>query len=410
MIRKLLDYKTPQNLIMLINIMAALLLSIRGGGFDRFVLGFGLLLAVILYASNFILLRVSGGDHYIFMISSMLIVIGVIMIYRIDPQYGIRQVTWLAAGIFAYFTSYVLVKKIKGWRNWTKQYMIVSFVLFVATLALGVRIKGATNWIRVGGFTIQPTEITKIVFVFFMASYYCKKERFMNSYCLVASVYAFIGFLFLQRDLGTAMIFYFVFMTIFYIFETDRKLIYYNIAAAAAIAFASYFVVGHVEVRVSAWIDPWKYADSRGYQIVQSMIAIASGGFFGTGIGFGYPQSIPEVHTDFIFSAICEEMGIFGGIGVIMLFMILTYRGFKIALSQQDSFFKTIALGITSMIGFQAFVIIGGVTNMIPLTGVTLPFVSYGGSSLVSSLDALGILQVASEKVGGGAEGEVCNG
>ncbi|QEK13659.1 FtsW/RodA/SpoVE family cell cycle protein [Crassaminicella thermophila] len=397
--RKLLNYKMPQNLIFLIDIMALLLLYFYKDGFDEFILVSGVLLAFLIYLSNFILIKTSSGDHYIFLIMAMLVSIGIIMIYRIDPSYGFKQITWFGIGIATFFFFYAMTKNIKGFEKWCEFYVGISMALFLFTLVFGVKIKGATNWIKIGGFSFQPAELIKILFVFFLASYYVQKEKIKNTYIFIGIVYTYIGFLFIQRDLGTAMIFYFVFMTIFYIFEEDRKLIYYNLVGAFVIAVLSYFFINHVKIRIVTWLNPWPYIDNKGYQITQSLFAIASGGFFGTGIGLGHPEFIPEVHTDFIFSAICEEMGIFGGIGVIMLFLILVYRGFKIALNQHNRFFKIIALGMTAMLGFQAFIIIAGVIKMIPLTGVTLPFVSYGGSSLVSSFAALGILQVASEEV-----------
>ncbi|MCT4606028.1 MAG: FtsW/RodA/SpoVE family cell cycle protein [Marinisporobacter sp.] len=397
--KKFFSYKMPQNLIFLVDILALFLLYFYKDGFDQFILISGILLTLIIYISNFLLFKTSSGDHYIFLIMTMLVSIGIIMIYRINPTFGFRQITWFGVGITTFFLFYTIIKNINGWENWIKAYIGLSLILFVSTLILGTRIKGATNWIKIGGFTFQPAEIIKILFIFFLAAYYSGKKKIGNVYIFLGIVYSYIGFLFIQRDLGAAMIFYFVFMTIFYIFEEDRKLIYYNIAGAGIIGVLSYFLVHHVRVRVITWIDPWSYIDDKGYQITQSLFAIASGGFFGTGIGLGHPEFIPEVHTDFIFSAICEEMGIFGGIGVIMLFFILVYRGFKIVLAQHNKFFKIIALGMTTMLGFQAFIIIGGVIKMIPLTGVTLPFVSYGGSSLVASFVALGILQVASEEI-----------
>jgi cell division protein FtsW (lipid II flippase) len=153
------------------------------------------------------------------------------------------------------------------------------------------------------------------------------------------------------------------------------------------------------------WMNPWADAAGKGYQITQSMFAIGAGGFFGRGIGLGNPNLIPEVKTDFIFSAICEEVGIFGGIAVILLYFILVYRGFKISLYIKDSFKKLVALGITLMFGFQTFIIIGGVIKFIPLTGITLPFISYGGSSLTSGFIALGILQALSKESYSGEEG-----
>ena len=195
------------------------------------------------------------------------------------------------------------------------------------------------------------------------------------------------------------LIFYSIFIALQFIYEENRKLILYNLLLFIVAGVAGYFLFDHVRIRFQIWLDPWKYIDNKGYQITQSLFAIATGGFFGTGIGLGHPDFIPEVYTDFIFSAICEEMGIFTGIGVIMLFLILVYRGFKIAISQDDKFFRIVALGISILFGIQSFIIFGGVLKLIPLTGITIPFVSYGGSSMVSSFIALGILQVASEEI-----------
>lgn len=399
MLKKIFSYKTPQNLIVLVDSMALLLLYLYRDQFDRFILYTGILLILIIYISNFILLKATSGDHYIFLIMGMLISIGIIMIYRISPTFGFRQVIWFGISMIAYFLFYLGIKNIKGWQNWTKYYAAASLVLFLLTLILGTRVKGATNWIRIGNHSFQPAEIIKLLFIFFLAAYYTKKEKLFNKYYFLGIVYGHMAFLFIQRDLGTAMLFFLVFITIFYIYEENRKLIVYNLLGAGIASFFSYLLLNHVQVRVETWINPWRSIDSKGYQITQSLFAIGSGGFFGTGIGLGHPEFIPEVHTDFIFSAICEEMGVFGGIAVIMLFLILVYRGFKIALNQQDKFFRIVAIGTTAMLGFQAFIILGGVIKVIPLTGVTLPFISYGGSSLLSSFAALGILQVASEEI-----------
>ncbi len=399
MLKKIFSYKNPQNLIVMMNILALVLLFLYKDQYDRLILVSGVLLMFIIYMSNYFLLKTSTGDHYIFLIMGMLISIGIIMIYRINATIGFKQIIWFGISMIAYFLSYVIVKNGKGWKHWTKYYATTSLALFLLTLIFGSKIKGATNWIRIGDHSFQPAEMIKLVFIFFLASYYVNKDKLFNRYIFLGIVYSHIAFLFIQRDLGTAMLFFLVFITIFYIYEEDRKLIYYNLLGAGVTAFFSFLTVNHVRIRVETWIDPWRFIDTKGYQITQSLFAISTGGFFGTGIGLGHPAFIPEVHTDFIFSAICEEMGIFGGIAVIMLFLIIVYRGFKIALNQQDQFFRIVALGITAMLGFQAFIIIGGVMKVIPLTGVTLPFVSYGGSSLLASFAALGILQVASEEI-----------
>jgi cell division protein FtsW (lipid II flippase) len=194
-----------------------------------------------------------------------------------------------------------------------------------------------------------------------------------------------------------AVIFFGIFIILQFIFEEDRRLIYINLGLILVGGLIAYRLFSHVRIRVDIWIDPWRFIDDKGYQITQSLFAISEGGFFGKGLGLGHPQFIPLAYNDFIFAAICEELGIFTGIGIIMLFLLLVYRGFKIGISQVNRFYKILALGISSLFGIQSFIILGGVLKVIPLTGITLPFVAYGGTSIISSFMALGILQTASE-------------
>ena len=183
-----------------------------------------------------------------------------------------------------------------------------------------------------------------------------------------------------------------VYFTMQLLYDANIRLIILNTVLAVLGSVGGYFLTPHIKVRVSTWLDPWADATNKGYQIVQSLTAIASGGYFGTGIGNGDPYFIPEVHSDFIFSAICEEMGMFIGVAIIMLYFIFSYRGFKIALKTHNEFNKALSVALVSCFAYQTFIIVGGVIKMIPLTGITLPFVSYGGSSMVSSFIMLGIL------------------
>lgn len=404
MFKKAIRGKSPRNLLFIFEILALFLLFVyQGQMIDRLTLGTGIGLVLIIYLSNYILTKVSSGDNYIFLIVTMLISIGIIMIYRIDEQLGIKQLIWLSAGIFIFFSTYFILKYIRGWKNWIYLYTGGSYILFLMTFIFGSRKKGAINWVKLGSIAFQPAEITKLLLIFILAAYYSNiskwKEKKYSSYYVMGVIYSFIILLFLQRDLGTALVFYAIFIAIQFIYEEDRKLIFYNIGFFAMGGMLGYTLFDHVKIRFQAWLNPWKYIERQGYQITQSLFAIAEGGFFGRGLGLGHPDFIPVVYTDFIFSAICEEMGIFTGIGIIMLFMILVYRGFKIAISQENQFYKILALGISILFGIQSFIILGGVLKMIPLTGLTLPFVSYGGSSILSSFIALGILQVCSEEI-----------
>ncbi len=402
MFTNVISEKTPRRLLFLYEILTLLLLFVyQKDNIDRYTFVTGAGLVAIIYLSNYILLKISNGDNYIFLIATMLMSIGVIMIYRIDTQSGIRQLIWISIGITFFYITYFILKYIKIWDRFIYLYMGIAYLLFLLTFILGTRTYGAINWIMIGGISFQPAEITKILLVFIIAIYYSNQERFKDikysSYYLMAIVYSFIGLLFLQRDLGMSVIFYSIFFALQFIYEEDRKLIYINLGLALVGAIIGYFLFSHVRIRIQTWINPWKYIDNKGYQITQSLFAIAEGGFFGKGLGLGHPYFIPLAYNDFIFAAICEELGVFTGIGIIMLFMILVYRGFKIGMEQENTFFRILALGISVLFGVQSFIILGGVLKVIPLTGITLPFMAYGGSSILSSFIALGILQVASE-------------
>lgn len=404
MFSKGINYRIPRNLLFIFEMLALLLMFVYyRNSLDKSTIIYGLSLIFIVYISNFILLKITTGDNYIFLIVTMLASIGIIMIYRINPQQGFKQIIWITLGIVLFFATYFIVKKIKGWENWFIYYWSSSVFLFVMTLLLGSRFKGAINWISIGGISFQPTEIIKILAIFLIGSYYTNydqfKEKKWGNYYLIGIMYLFIFFLFLQRDLGSVLIFSSLFLALQYIYNIDRKLVLLNLAVLIFSGLLGYAIFPHVRIRFEIWIDPWQHIDTIGYQITQSLFAIAEGGFFGTGLGLGHPDFIPEVSKDFIFSAICEEMGILTGIGIIMLFLILVYRGFKISINQKNKFFRIVSLGISILFGIQSFIIFGGVIKMIPLTGITIPFVSYGGSSMLSSFIALGILQVASEEL-----------
>ncbi|WP_422485279.1 FtsW/RodA/SpoVE family cell cycle protein [Gudongella sp. DL1XJH-153] len=400
-----LNSKTPRKLLFIFEILSLSLIflySWEGIQTETYTIAIGLV--VLIYFSNFILSKISSGDNYIFLIVSMLISIGIIMIYRISPELGLRQLMWLTVGITMFFAAYFAIRYIGFWEKLAPLYLAACYILFAVTFVMGTRTHGAINWISIAGISIQPAEITKIIVVFLLASFYGGIERYRKiknaELFLMGIMYSFIALLFLQRDLGAAVIFFGIFTGLQYIYSEDRRLIWANVGLSMMGAVSGYMLFDHVKVRVVTWLDPWPHINDKGYQITQSLFAIAEGGFFGTGLGRGNPSFIPLSYNDFIFSAISEEMGIFTGIGIIMLFMLLVYRGFKIALRQDSQFYRIIALGISLMFGIQSFVIIGGVLKVIPLTGLTLPFVSYGGTSAVTSFIALGILQGASEKRG----------
>lgn len=428
----LLHHKKPVRLIMAVDLLAFGLLCYYNSSkaFDWKTLLAGLVIAVLIYATYQIIIKRALGDEYLFLIVGMLASLGFIMIYRLNSETGFKQFIWMLGGIGVFLLCSFCFKRFTFWPQLGNLYLLAALGLFLLTLVLGRNVQGAKNWIVLGIFRFQPSELIKVLFVLFLASYYRGMEAVKiekgteksfksikagllsgripsvklpvlgiwtgKKLFLLAAVYSIVGFLFLQREWGTALLLLLIFMVEVYVFEKGSRFFLLNAGLFILCAIAGYLVTYHIKVRVDIWMDPWTDISGKGYQIAQSLFAIASGGFFGTGIGMGSPDLIPAVNTDFIFSAICEEMGVFGGMAIILLYFLLAYRGFKIVIRVRDRFYKSLALGITSLFGLQTFIIIGGVIKLIPLTGITLPFVSYGGSSLISSFILLGLLQAVS--------------
>ena len=408
MLDKIFKQRKPRNLLLIFEILSILLLfTFNNNNIDRYIVILFLGLILIVYISNLVLGKVSSGDNYIFLIVSMLLSLGIITIYRLSPKLGLRQLIWVLAGILVFYLTYFIIRAMRRLEYMTGLYLGLSILFFLLTIILAPSKYGAKNWIEISeGITIQLSEFTKILVIFLIASFYTtfqtrlKKLNYKyTSYYLMGVIYIFVGFLFIQRDLGTAAIFIAIYTLIQYIYDEDRVSILVNVGLMAIGSVAGYFLFSHVRNRVAIWLNPWtadKVVNSA-RQIVQSLFGIGEGGFIGQGIGLGYPKQIAFAYSDVIFSAICEEMGVLTGIGIIMLYMLLVYRAIKIALNQEYLFYRILALSVAILFTVQAFLNIGGVIKLIPMTGLTLPFISYGGSSLISSFVALGILQVTSE-------------
>lgn len=405
---------SPTSLLLLFDIIAfSLALGSNLSELTSKSVFYFMVITAVIFLSNKLIIKLTNGDAYILQIASMLFSIGIVMIYRLDPATGLKQISWFILGLVVFFITLLIFINFKFWHKLSSLYLIACFLLFFVTIILGSRTNGAINWIRIGPFNFQPSELTKILFILFLASYSHndhpldkinlekkdKLKRWMpiiKRYFLMLIVYFFIGLFFIQRDLGTAVVFYGVFLIYQLVTNEDIKLIIFNILLALVGAVVAYFLFSHIRIRVATWLNPWADINGTGYQITQALFAIASGGFFGTGVGLGNPDMIPVVTSDFIFAAICEEMGTFTGMAVIMLFLMLIYRGMKIAIEQNQSFYKILAIGISTVFAIQGIIMFGGVLKLIPLTGITIPFVSYGGSSMISSFISLAILQYAS--------------
>lgn len=400
MINKLL--RRPRDILLIFEILAILLVFYTyEGDLDRQLLFLTGGLVFVIYISNFILGKITTGDNYIFLIISLLLTIGVVTIFRIKPETGIKQLQWAFIGVLLFYGTYFVVRVFPNLERYGSLALIVSVLLFLSTLIFGKTVGGSRNWLSLRFVVFQPTEFIKILLMFILGSFYTNYEKYKKypyaSYIIMAIIYFFVLLLFIQRDLGTAVMFMAMYMSVQFVYDPDVKAKVINVALLVLGAVAGYFLFTHVRTRFDIWMNPWNDVYNAGRQIVQSLFAIAEGGFFGAGIGFGHPELIPVSESDFIFPVICEEMGLFAGFAIILLYILLIYRGIKIALEQEYKFYRILAISATVMISIQAFLNIGGVTKFIPMTGITLPFMSYGGSSILSSFIALGILQVASE-------------
>lgn len=394
------NFKLPAYLLVIMNALGFLLLFFANDYKTNVLyVGLGLLgLFILMYS---ILVLCNMGDKFLMLLASMLMTIGVLMLCRLDIIMGARQIVWICIGGIVFFVTYCIYYNIRFWNRLWFLYAVGGVCLFVLTLVIGKTVNGSRNWISVGPLSFQPSEIIKILYIMFLACHYSgswTKPVFKVSPTLMtgAVTYTYILFLVLQRDWGTILVVFLIFIFMIYVYEEEKWFLPTNIIAASIVAVLGYFFLYHIQVRVGVWLNPWNDVSNKGYQIAQSLFAIAAGGYFGRGLGNGSPDYIPEVHTDFIFSAICEEMGVFGGAAVIILFFLIAYRCFKITLNTTNSYNKAVGLGITLMFALQTFIIIGGVIKFIPLTGITLPFVSYGGTSVVVSFASLGIMQAIS--------------
>jgi cell division protein FtsW (lipid II flippase) len=317
--------------------------------------------------------------------------IGLITLARLSEASAQRQIMWFAAGFAATLLIPAAFKVAPRFERLEWLYIALALALIASPFALGTWNNGALNWAKIGLIGFQPSEIVKFLYVFYIAVYFRKEKR--NSVVAVAVSALIVCVLVYQRDLGGALIFFMTFMSMLYIATGNGALTALGTGAACLASVAAYYAFEHVRVRIFAWRDPWADVSGAGYQITQSLFAIGAGGLTGSGLTLGLSTSVPVIESDFIFAAICEEFGALFGIGVVAVFLMIFYRGAHIALRCVRRLHALLAAGFTCVLAFQTFIILGGVTKFIPLTGVTLPFVSYGGSSILVSVMMIGILQ-----------------
>lgn len=338
----------------------------------------------------------SDGDKYIFIFASILSLVGIVMLYRLNSKIAFKQIVWFLMGVAAFIIMVVLLPEIKKLWKFKYVYLAITLVFMGMALAIGTEVYGSKNWVFIGGRSFQPSEFGKVFLICYLASALKDYKSLKNLIEPAFVVMICLGLMVLQKDLGSALIIFGISVTMLYIATSKFRYVFVCIILSVVGAGASYKLFAHVRKRVYIWQHPFPMTDSS-LQIVQSLFSIGSGGLFGTGLGLGHPEFVPVNTTDFIFAAICEELGIVTGFAIIIISFLLFYRCMRAAIYVTDAFSRLIAVGIGSMLAMQTLVIVGGVTNMIPLTGLTLPLVSYGGSSMLITFVALGIVQKISE-------------
>jgi cell division protein FtsW (lipid II flippase) len=363
------------------------------------------------------------ADPLLLPVVALLNGLGLVMIHRLDlaaaPLSGgaaggpsaNQQMLWTLVGVVGFTVVVVFLRDHRMLARYGYVSGLTGLVLLVIPAILPASMSeqnGAKIWIRLPGFSIQPAEFSKILLLIFFTSVLVSKRSLFTSAgkhvlgmnlprprdlapLLVAWV-ASVGVMVFEKDLGTSLLLYASFLVLVYV-ATDRlSWVLLGLALFGAGSVAAYYAFAHVRVRVENWIDPFADPDGTGYQMVQSLFSFATGGIFGTGLGNGQPGTVPAASTDFIIAAVGEELGLVGFAGVLMLYTILILRGLRTAIAVRDSFGKLLAAGLASTLAIQLFIVVGGVTKLIPLTGLTTPWLSYGGSSLVANYVLLAIL------------------
>jgi cell division protein FtsW (lipid II flippase) len=382
-------------------------------------------LALCVATHIYLRIRLPNADPYLFPLMALLTAIGLVMVYRIDENLARDQANWFVLGLVLFALTIQLLRDYEVLERYRYTIAAVGLLLLLAPRlpGIGQQVNGAYLGVKVGPLEFQPAEFSKICIVIFLASYLRE-----NREVLIVGARRVLGvtlpplkhfgpmlvvwgasmfMLVFIRDLGSSLMFFAAFLALLYVATGRFSFVVIGMAMFVVGAWFFAATVPHVHDRIEIWLHPYREPSGNGYQILQSIFAQADGGLFGKGFGQGLitipgshpPEALlPAAQTDTIYSLIVNELGLFGACGVIATYLLITARGFKVALLASDGFSKLLATGLTAVFAIQAFVIIGGVTRVIPLTGVTLPFISYGGSSIVANFVLLALLLLVSDR------------
>lgn len=375
--------------------------------------GYGLLLVGGYVFAHLVVRWLAPQADPVFLPTAVLLAgLGFAMIYRLNPDLAGAQTLWLLLGLGLFAGTLLLVRDHRVLDQFTYTIGLLGIVMLLLPLAPGIgrTVRGARLWVGIGPLQFQPAEIGKVLIVIFLASYLNARKELLavatrrlgpialpeprHLAPLMVAWGLSLVILFLEKDLGSSLLFFGMFVVMLWVATGRGAYVVLGVLLFALGAFLGFTMFAHVQDRVEIWLnvfDP-RLIQDEAYQLAQSLFAMGTGGLAGTGLGQGRPGIIPDAHTDMVFPAIGEELGLLGTMAILLLFVLLVFRGFRAAVRSSDGFGQLLATGLSTILALQTFVIIAGVTRLIPLTGITLPFVSYGGSSLVANFVLLALL------------------
>ena len=382
--------------VMLFQAAAMLLIAFQKEAINVQALVLAVALPLVTWLVTTLIGRIWPVDRAILIMVMFLCSVGLISLSdiaksNITPR---TQGYYALAGIAVMFAGAAFIR---GWKRWKKQTPLLM-ALCLAALAspflpvIGIYKYGARNWVGLGGFSLQPSEFMKPIMILCLASGFSNRPRFAKCVPTIAFAAVCCGILLAEKDLGAVLLYFLTTVAMYYVATSNAFITLSGLGMGAAAAVLAYRALPYVQGRVAIWRNPWSDPENLGYQLVHALIAIGSGGLFGMGLGLGMPRNIPLYHSDFIFAAITEEFGLIFAIGLLAVYVLIIMRGLIVAFNARTSFHSLAAFGLVIMLGLQTMLIAGGNTKLLPLSGVTLPLVCYGGSSLISTFFSMGLL------------------
>ena len=380
--------------VVVFQLLAFLLLTVKPGNESMQTL----ILAAAVPLSTLLITNLMGKfwpvDRAILILVELLCSIGLITLTAIckSEETPRSQAIYAGVGVVAMFVGAGLIRGLSHWKKAAPLLMLVCVLALLSPWVVGEWYQGARNWVHLGPLSGQPSEFMKPVLIVILAAGFANRPRFARCLPTIAFAAVCCAILLTERDLGALLLYFLTTVLMYYVASSNAALSLAGLGMGAGAAVIAYQAFPYVQDRVAIWRNPWSDPLDDGYQIVRGLIAIGSGGLFGMGLGLGMPRNVPLYHSDFIFTSIAEEFGLIFSICLMAVYVLIIMRGMIVAMNARTSFHSLTAFGLVIIMGLQALLIIGGNTKLLPLTGVTLPLVSYGGYSLVSSLFSMGVL------------------